>query len=229
MYNQTNYQSSGNQNQYGAAGMSSAQSRNQASRYQPVGFVQSHYQPINQTSSFGASRQYTSAAQNISFQSQQAPQSFHMANYRGDQAGHDAYKRSDSSQPTQQSQYAAFNNTASFATTGYGMGTNNQSQSQYNQQQFNPQQFNQQQYNQQQSNQQQFNQYATPQSFHMANYQGDQQGHDAYKRSDSSQPTQSQYGMGASQYQYGSINNQSQYMSPQSFHTANYGMNQRQF
>src|SRR5262249_4458142 len=72
--------------------------------------------------------------------------------------------------------------------------------------------------------QQYSNQFAAPQSFHTASYRGNQQGQDAYLRSDSYQPAQSQYNsnqtsMNAGQQQY-SMNNQ--YATPHSFHTASY-------
>ncbi|MED4601834.1 hypothetical protein P9314_14135, partial [Paenibacillus validus] len=111
----------------------------------------------------------------------QSAQSFHTAGYRGDQPGHDAYLRSDSTQ-TAQSQYGI--GASSYAnspyTSSFSTGINS------NQQQMGTG-----------ASYSQF-QNQSPQSYHTASYRGNQQGHDAYLRSDSTQPAQSQYGMGAS-------------------------------
>lgn len=92
---------------------------------------------------------------------------FHTANYRGNQPGHDNYLRADSVNPTQ-SQFGSQNQYAG--------------QNQIGTQQFGSQQFGTQ------------NQ---PGSFHTANYQGNQAGHDNYLRADSTQPsnTQQQFGL----------------------------------
>ncbi|MEK8129878.1 hypothetical protein WMW72_18400 [Paenibacillus filicis] len=118
----------------------------------------------------------------------QSTQSFHTANYRGDQPGHDAYLRSDSSQPAQ-SQYgigAVSYTSSSPYTSSFNTG--------YSQQSFNNS------YGQSQNQ----NQYQSPQNYHTANYRGNQPGHDAYLRSDSNQPAQSQYGNGSytNRYQF---------------------------
>ncbi len=92
---------------------------------------------------------------------------FHAANYRGNQPGHDNYLRADSVNPTQ-SQFS------------------NQNQNQYAGQN----QIGSQQYGMQSQNQ-------SPESFHTANYQGNQAGHDSYLRADSTQPSniQQQFGL----------------------------------
>lgn len=188
--------------------------------YQPTGFVQSVYGQNNLQQQNRANTAFqTSAFSNVAnqfqgqFQGQtgqygyqnQTPQSFHAANYRGNQAGHDNYLRADSTQPSQfgtgftnvnpaASQYAAKANIQSTAFAG-----------QYQQQQ-------------------------TPQSFHAANYQGNQAGHDNYLRADSQQPTNQTAAIGG----YGSVVNQGinayagsfQAQNPQSFHLANYQGNQ---
>jgi uncharacterized SAM-dependent methyltransferase len=131
-------------------------------------------------SSYGQNQQ---SQQNQQNQAQYvSPNSYHTANYKGDQANHDAYLRSDSFQPTQGQFTSAYGQssipqqyktqTQSFTTGSYGMnsGFANNQQS-YGQQQF-----------------------VSPNSFHTANYKGDQQNHDAYLRSDSAQTSQSQFG-----------------------------------
>ncbi|WP_210436461.1 hypothetical protein [Paenibacillus senegalensis] len=156
-------------------------------------------------------------------------QSFHKANYRGNQQGHDAYLRSDSQQPSSSMARNQMSNAQSqkFQPTGFV-------QSQYGQQQN---QFQNAFANQSQAafsfqNQQQNQQFSSAQSFHKANYRGNQAGHDSYLRSDSQSPSfrsaqsfqpqaqsfQSQAGI--SQQSFG----QSQ---PQSYHTASYRGNQQ--
>jgi len=112
------------------------------------GSVQSQFQPQNQN-----------------FQQSQfaSPQSYHLANYRGNQPGHDNYLRSDSQNPSQ------------IGMTSFGSV----------QSQFQPQNQNFQQ-----------SQFGTPQSYHLANYRGNQPGHDNYLRSDSQQPSGSFAGFG---------------------------------
>jgi len=138
------------QSQFGSAATSQYGSANQAQQ-----FAQS--QPFAATQPFGQ---------------QASPQSYHLANYRGNQQGHDAYLRADSMQPAQ-SQFG------SAAASQYGSA--NQAQ-----------QFGQ---SQPYAASQPFGQQASPQSYHLANYRGNQQGHDAYLRADSMQPAQGQYGL----------------------------------
>lgn len=105
---------------------------------------------------------------------------FHSANYRGNQAGHDNYLRADSVNPTQ-SQFGSQNQYAG--------------QTQIGAQQFGAQQqFG----GAQQSGAQQYGaQNQAAGSFHTANYQGNQAGHDSYLRADSTQPSniQQQFGL----------------------------------
>ncbi|MFE5319726.1 hypothetical protein ACFQ88_13545 [Paenibacillus sp. NPDC056579] len=188
-YQQSNFQ------QYGS-GNTMSQYRGLETKYQPIGYVQSQY---NQSNNSGMNNQFQSSGF-------QGAQSYHTSNYRGNQQGHDAYLRSDSSQPAQSQYVSSFSSQApSFSSI------NNFSQQSYAQ--------------------------PSAQSFHTANYRGDQQGHDAYLRSDSSQPAQSQFGMGASSFnsfntgissQFASSQPYSQFQSqsPQSYHTANYRGNQ---
>jgi hypothetical protein len=136
----------------------------------------------NMGTSLGSQQQFGSQQQ---YGQQQTPESFHTASYRGNQQGHDANLRADSTQPSQ-SQYGT-GATSGFSSFNMGMNSNpfgsNQQQNQLNQQ-----------YQQNQQNQQQYTQFQNPQSFHTANYRGNQQGHDANLRADSTQPSQSQFG-----------------------------------
>lgn len=158
---------------------------NQPSSYGQGQMAQSSYQ--NQ---FGQGQTYSSvyggAIQSASqFGSGATPQSYHMANYRGDQPGHDQYLRSDSSQPS----------------SGYGQGQIGMSES-YHLSNYRGDQPGHDQYLRSDSSQPsggQFqNQFGQPQfqnsigqteSYHMANYRGNQPGHDQYLRADSTQPT----------------------------------------
>jgi hypothetical protein len=130
------------------------------------------------TSSFGQAQgqnmaQFSNQTGQQQFTNAVSPQSYHTANYRGDQQGHDQYLRADSQQPSQA--------TASFGQTGFSNAANlGQSQS-FGQGQ-NMAQFS------NQAGQQQFTNAVSPQSYHTANYRGDQQGHDQYLRADSQQP-----------------------------------------
>ncbi|MCR8633577.1 hypothetical protein [Paenibacillus radicis (ex Xue et al. 2023)] len=201
-----NNQQYGMQNQMGYSNVNS-QYRGLENKFQPIGNVQSQYNQ-NQNQNQNMSNQFQGSNQYSNFQSQ-SPQSYHTANYQGDQQGHDTYLRSDSMQPSQNQYRASFSNQANSYTNNIG--------SSYGSQQFAQQ---------------------SPQSFHTANYRGDQQGHDSYLRSDSSQPAQNQYAMGANSYrtsfnnnsnQFGSSQNQgfNQSQSPQSYQTASYRGNQQ--
>lgn len=196
-----------NQQSGSTFGSSQFRGQQQQQKYQPVGLVQSQYgqnqnQYQNQGQAFG--------------QSQQSINSFHTANYRGNQQGHDSYLRSDSQNPSQfasgtsassygvggqQSNWAGTaQSAASFHTANYRgnqpghdsylrSDSQNPSQAGYGfagtaQSQYQPQ-FNFQAQGQTQGQAQ----YTSPQSFHTANYRGNQQGHDSYLRSDSSQPS----------------------------------------
>jgi hypothetical protein len=134
-------------------------------------------------------------------------QQFHTANYRGNQPGHDQSLRGDSSQPSMMgtgggqvvSQYRGMQRT--FQPTG-------PVQSFYNQ---NP-------YAQQ-------SQFVGPNAYQTSAYRGNQPGHDQYLRADSTQPSGYRGGVGVvqgmSQVQQGQT-----FVSPNSFHTANYRGNQ---
>ncbi|MBP1156140.1 MULTISPECIES: hypothetical protein [unclassified Paenibacillus] len=180
------------QSQYGIGasqmGMGASQLGNQLS---------SSYNTTGMNQQFGASNQQYGQNQN--------PQSFHTANYRGDQSGHDAYLRADSTQPAQ-SQYGigasqmgmgmGTNNQLGMGTSQMGMGITqmgNQMSSSYNTTGMN-QQFG--------ASNQQYGQNQNPQTFHTANYRGDQPAHDAYLRADSTQPSQSQLGMSTNNMGY---------------------------
>jgi hypothetical protein len=188
--NFSNYGSSfGNQSSQGTTSRgtqgNTAQYQGFQKQYQPVGFVQSFY---GQNTAQG----------NQSYGQSTSPESFHTANYRGNQMGHDAYLRSDSSTPTQQQQsnfqggYALYNG---MNNSQFGM---NQSQQpsyqnfQQNQQQNASNQFGM----SGQASQPYGQQNVSQNAFHTANYRGNQPGHDAYLRSDSSTPTQQSYQSG---------------------------------
>jgi len=168
----------------------------------------------------------------------QQQQSYQTANYRGNQAGHDQYLRSDSQQPTSfgvggtafasgsfgapvASQYKGLQKT--YQPTGYVQSVygQNQQQQSYGQQQF-----------------------QSPSSFYTANYRGNQPGHDQYLRADSTQPSSfasatntfsnqyqptfnnSQFGTVGSQYQSQFYQPQFQNTQQQQFHNSNYQGNQ---
>ncbi|MFD0697212.1 hypothetical protein ACFQZT_24360 [Paenibacillus sp. GCM10027628] len=170
----------------GTQGLSSQYQAGQK-QYQPVGFVQSFYgQNAGQASQgYGQSAVQT----NQSWGQATSPESFHTANYRGNQPGHDAQYRSDSSTPTQsgfQTGYSSFNN---LNNSQYGTNPS-QFAFQNTQQQFTgTSQYG----NAIQSNQSYGQTAVSPNAFHTANYRGNQPGHDAYLRSDSSNPTQASF------------------------------------
>ncbi|PYI54431.1 hypothetical protein [Paenibacillus flagellatus] len=130
---------------------------------------------ISQSSQFGiGSSAFGGGAS--SYQNQN-PNAFHTANYRGNQQGHDNYLRADSTNPSQ----------SAFGFAGSSVQSQYQPQSQF-QGQF--------------QNQFQSQSSVSPQSFHTANYRGNQQGHDSYLRADSTQPTNAFSGFGASSYRF---------------------------
>jgi len=138
--------------------------------FQPTGYVQSVYGQGGQS----YSSQYQSQAV--------SPSSFHGANYRGNQPGHDNYLRADSTAPTSFTSQSSFMNQYQPAQTSMQFTTGAMQNSQFQNSQF------------QSPYQQQFTQSMqspqSPSSYHMANYQGNQPGHDNYLRADSQQPTQ---------------------------------------
>jgi hypothetical protein len=177
------------------------------------------------------------------FQGQQnvSPQSYHTANYRGNQPGHDNNLRADSTQPSTPNARGGYQSRSFTAASSVGAQSSFGSQQSFGQSTGGAQpQFGQQQFSQQ-SGQQQFGQQPSPQSYHTANYRGDQPGHDNSKRADSTQPStpnaqggyqgrgvQSSFG---SQQQFGQsaagVPSYSQQAGSQSYHTANYRGNQQ--
>lgn len=180
-------------NQQQQAPFVQSQYRGFQQKFQPTGPVQSFYQGSAPATQFQPSfqNQYqTAGVQQPQFVNQQ---SFHASNYRGNQPGHDNYLRADSMNPSgvQTNQFHGANYrgnqpghdnylradsvnpssyTAGFSsqTGGYSAGISgiNQYQAQ------------------------------SPQSFHTANYVGNQPGHDNYLRSDSTNPSSfPQYGI----------------------------------
>jgi hypothetical protein len=207
MYNQN---SSQGQSQYG--GMQRT--------FQPSGFVNSVYNQ-GQNSNFGGNQQQ----QQQQFSN---PQSFHTAQYKGNQQGHDAYLRADSINPSQQGQYGSYQNQFGGQQGQMGSqqkqfsGQQGQMGSQQNQfgrssygtttpsQGFNNSSFGSSSY----SNNPSMN----TQSLHTSNYRGNQQGHDANLRADSVNPSQLQ-----NQFQ---SQNQNQIQNQNQMNTGFYGQGQ---
>jgi hypothetical protein len=179
-----------------------------ASQYQ--GF-QKQYQPVGQVPSFYGQ---SSAQSNQAYGQQASPEQYHTANYRGNQLGHDNYLRADSTNPSQQqtgagfqSGYSSFNNFNSgagqnnvssqfgFSQSPYSLRSStpfsNQTSSQFSNQ---ANQFGQ--FGRNVSQNQQYGQATSPESYHTANYRGNQLGHDNYLRADSQNPAQQQFGTG---------------------------------
>ncbi|WP_205516306.1 hypothetical protein [Paenibacillus sp. SYP-B3998] len=181
MYNNnfSNYGSSSfaNPNTQGSQS-SNSQYQGYQKQYQPIGYVQSFYGK--------------SAVQpNQSYGQVASPESFHTANYRGNQPGQDAYLRSDLVAPAQH-QVSSFQSGYSSYTpiTNSQYAANQSSQQSYpiNQQQYASNQYG----SVVQANQPYAQQAIAPNAYHTANYRGNQPGHDAYLRSDSSTPAQQQ-------------------------------------
>ncbi|GGI43084.1 hypothetical protein GCM10008018_00280 [Paenibacillus marchantiophytorum] len=176
------YQASTSQYQ----GNNNTQYQGYQKQFQPSGFVQSFYSqqnPIQQST-----QSYSQAP---------SPDAFHTANYRGNQPGHDAYLHSDSSTPSQQQT----NYQGGYASiSGINSTFNSQPTQQFGyatQQSYAPTQYG----SSVQSNQSYGQANVSPNAYHTANYRGNQPGHDAYLRSDSSTPSQQSFqsGYGAQQ------------------------------
>ncbi|MDD9270135.1 hypothetical protein ACFPES_24060 [Paenibacillus sp. GCM10023248] len=210
MYNSFN-------NNYGASNFNSTPntqtSQYQAQKqFQPSSYVHNQPNPAQSTQSF-----------NQSFnQGMASTESYHTANYRGNQPGHDAYLRSDSTTPSAY-QPSSFQN----AYSTYNSGRSNQfASTQYqpisytamNQQPFSTSQYSSS--SAQSFNQQPFGQTAvSPNAYHTANYRGNQPGHDAYLRSDST--TTSQQSFQPSYASQQSAQGMSSYQPQQSFYQQN--------
>lgn len=163
---------------YGTQNVTS-QYRGMQKTFQPTGPVTSVY---GQQSGFNP--QQTGGFS--SFGTSTSAQSYHTSNYRGDQQGHDSYLRADSRQPAQ-SQFGGASGLgmSNFSTSNnFNTGFSNAGVSSYSQNQ---------------------GQFVSPESYHTANYRGSQEGHDSYLRGDSSQPSQSQFGIGASGTTFGHV------------------------
>lgn len=175
-----------------------------ASQYQ--GF-QKQYQPVGQVPSFYGQNAVQS---NQSYGQPASPAQYHTASYRGNQQGHDSYLRADSVAPAQHQTGAGLQGgySSSFGNFNAGIGQSNissqfgLSQSPFGFRGTTTGQFNNQ-FNNQLSNQfgravsqnQQYGQATSPESYHTANYRGNQLGHDNYLRADSANPSQQQFGM----------------------------------
>jgi hypothetical protein len=188
-----------NFNNYGASsfGTTTSQYQGNQRQFQPTGYVQSFY---GQNSVQG----------NQSYGQATSPESYHTANYRGNQMGHDLYLRADSVNPAQQQTgmgfqggYSSMNTFGTTSPTGSGQFGLSQ-QTPYNNYRSTSQfggmsnqmgmgnQFG----RSMQSTQSYGQAAASPESYHTANYRGNQMGHDAYLRADSVNPAQQQTGMG---------------------------------
>lgn len=209
MGNQSSSQYRGNQNQ---------------KPFQPTGMVQSQYGQrqsqygSNQNQSMSAGRMQSSAG------GYQSTSSFHTANYRGNQPGHDSSRA-----PSQ----------SGMSGIGSSYGTGAMSQSSYG-------------LGQSGAGQAAGAGFQSTNSFHTAGYRGNQPGHDNYLRSVSQIPSQAQSGFTSSgmaqsqfqpqqssyqqqnqfqqqiqqQNQFQNQNQNQSFASTQSFHTAGYRGNQ---
>ncbi|OPH47707.1 hypothetical protein BC351_11005 [Paenibacillus ferrarius] len=185
-YQSANTQYQGNQNQYQG---NNTQYQGYQKQYQPVGLVQSFYDQNSQIQSNQAYNQSTSQ------------DAFHTANYRGNQPGHDAYLRSDSSTPAQhQTNYQSGYSSNSGINSQMNTYPSQYSYATTQQQSYIPTQYG----SSMQSNQPYAQSNISTNAFHTANYRGNQPGHDAYLRSDSSSPSQQSYqsNYGAPQQNY---------------------------
>jgi hypothetical protein len=123
-------------------------------------------------SMYGQNQSFQNRQQSLNQYQAQSPQSYHAANYKGNQPNHDQSLRADSQSPSQQNQFSA----NQFQQSSFQPSQQSQSFGFVNQQQFQPAQ----------------NQFQPVQSYHAANYKGNQPNHDQYLRSDANSPTQQQ-------------------------------------
>lgn len=145
-----------------SSGAVTSQYRGLQRTFQPTGYVQSVYGQNNQQS-------YTQQAS--------TPSAYHGANYRGNEPGHDQYLRADSTTP---SSYSNSSPSSSFSNQLQSFQSSNSLASNF-------------QSNQAGSFQNQLSQSqasAAGQQYHLANYKGNEPGHDQYLRADSQQPSQ---------------------------------------
>lgn len=115
-----------------------------------------------------------------------SPETYHLANYRGNQAGHDQYLRSDSVTPAQQMVFSSSQAPKNFSMD-YGQSGYNQFAAFNTNQGFYAIGIQPLPYPQQSTLQA-----TSPEAYHNALYRGNQLGHDQYLRSDSSTPAQQQ-------------------------------------
>jgi hypothetical protein len=180
--------------------------------FQPTGQVQSVYGGSSQQSGYATSvpvngTQFVPSSFSGSYGTAQT-QSYHTANYRGNQPGHDAYLRADSTNPSQSSFGTGFVSTSSFNPSSFTTSSPMTSGS--------------------------YGSVSTD-AYHTANYRGNQPGHDNYLRADSTTPSNMGSGGfssmgtmgGFAQSQFSQSQYQpSQYQSTSAYHTANYRGNQ---
>lgn len=211
MYQQQNQQQpSFVQSQYRGASMTQG-------RYQPTGYVQSFYQGATASPTLGGS--YSSGLQSQSNSGQSgymSTESYHAANYQGNQPGHDNDLRADSTNPSSYRSDFQSGYQGGFQSMGPSYG---------------------------QTSQQGVYGSTGTYSYQTAEYRGNQPGHDQNLRADSTMPSSYGYtnassiGMGSSSFgSIGSSIGQSmgtigsgQFQStpsPQSYHTAGYQGNQ---
>jgi len=155
-------------NQQFPSSQTTSQYRGMQRSFQPTGVVQSVY---------GQNQQLQNRQNQASQYQAQNPQSFHTANYKGNQPNHDQSLRSDSQSPAQSQNQFGINQ---FQQNSFQPSQQFQSFGAANQQQF----------------QQAQNQFQPVQSFHTANYKGNQPNHDQSLRSDSNSPAQMQQQFG---------------------------------
>ncbi|WP_052487203.1 hypothetical protein [Gordoniibacillus kamchatkensis] len=174
---------------------------NVGSQYQGI---QRQYQPVGAVQSFYGANQ----SQQQQYGNYPSAETYHTANYRGNQMGHDASLRGDSFSPAQHQGFGAQGlSQANYGSPSFGIRGNQQAWSGHNNvsSQFgfgNPYGSFQAQgatasYGGQTSfGQGGYAQNANPsaESYHTANYRGNQMGHDASLRGDSFSPAQHQQG-----------------------------------
>jgi hypothetical protein len=235
---------SNNFSNFGSSAGMSSQNQGFQRQFQPTGNVQSVYGQNQGSQGYG---------QNMSMGSQgygqNASSSYQMANYRGNQQGHDAGLRADSLNPTQMQSggfgYGGsggnFGTSNNYSSVNYGIRGNDQGGYNNVSTQFG---FNTSPYSSMgqsgygnQGFSSSFGQ--GTEAFHTANYRGNQPGHDAGLRADSMNPTQggsfgsssmmNQYAMGPSSFGQSGYSNQGSSFGQgtEAFHTANYRGNQQ--
>lgn len=218
--------SQGAQSSQGFQG-NNVQNQGYQKQYKPLGNVQSFYNQSNTGQFSQGPSQIQGQNQSQGYNQPASTESFHTANYRGNQQGHDAYQRSNFSMPSQQQPSNFQSGYSSNIPTNNQFISNQPQQFGYaaTQQPFVSSQYG----SSVQTYQQPYAQAnVSPNAFHMANYRGNQPGHDAYKRSDSSTPSQQSFqsGFGTQQgIQQGTQQGIQQGIQQQGMQSVNTGFN----